>query len=211
MNYFVKHEDQTLGPFTLAQLQQQLDSGAITSVDLAQSEGMTDWVQVSQILGNIPIPVSTGYGSAAAMAPTPQVVTVPLPYNLHWGVLLLIEIFTRNLFNLIWALYLANWARKLDGQSKHLVLIAMYPAGIVAGIVAMGNQSSAMGGILIFGGLIAYLFGIFSIRSAMEEYYNSVENCGLILGGAMTFFFSTIYLQYHINKIAKWKKTGVMS
>jgi hypothetical protein len=45
----------------------------------------------------------------------------------------------------------------------------------------------------------------------MEEYYNSVENCGLILSGGMTFFFSTIYLQYHINKIAKWKKTGVMS
>ena len=51
-----------------------------------------------------------------------------LPYNLHWGLLLLIEILTRNFFNLIWALYLANWARKLDGQNKHMVLVAMYPA-----------------------------------------------------------------------------------
>ncbi len=211
MNYFVKHEEQTLGPFTLMQLQQQLDTGVITAADLAQSEGMADWVPVSQVLGNIPIPAATGYGAAAAMAPAPQVVTVPLPYNLHWALLLLIEILTRNLFNLIWALYLANWARKLDGQQKHLVLIAMYPAGMVGGIVATMNHNPVVSFVLIIGGLIAYLFGIFSIRAAMEEYYNSVENCGLMLSGAMTFFFSTIYLQYHINKIAKWKKTGVMS
>lgn len=24
----------------------------------------------------------------------------------------------------------------------------------------------------------------------------------------MTFFFSAVYLQYHINRIARWKKTG---
>jgi hypothetical protein len=27
----------------------------------------------------------------------------------------------------------------------------------------------------------------------------------------MTFFFSTIYFQYHINRIAKWKQTGILS
>ena len=53
--------------------------------------------------------------------------------------------------------------------------------------------------------------GIFSIRSAMEDYYNSRENIGLMLSGVMTFFFRTIYLQYHVNRIAKWKKTGVLT
>lgn len=62
--------------------------------------------------------------------------------------------------------------------------------------------------ICIIGGVIAYIIGIFSIRSAMEDYYNSTENIGLSLSGVMTFFFSTIYLQYHINRIARWKKTG---
>jgi len=26
----------------------------------------------------------------------------------------------------------------------------------------------------------------------------------------MTFFFSTVYIQYHINSIARWKKTGIL-
>jgi hypothetical protein len=45
----------------------------------------------------------------------------------------------------------------------------------------------------------------------MEEYYNSTENIGLSLSGVMTFFFSAVYLQYHINRIARWKKTGELS
>jgi len=42
-------------------------------------------------------------------------------------------------------------------------------------------------------------------QSAMETYYNSNENIGLQLSGAMTFFFSSVYLQFHVNRIAKWK------
>ena len=109
----------------------------------------------------------------------------------------------------------ANWARKLIKNNKPLVLVAMYPAGMIAGIVAtvvgLGENSDAAAvaaGICIVGGLIAYIIGIFSIRSAMEEYYNSTENIGLSLSGVMTFFFSSVYLQYHINRIARWKKTG---
>jgi hypothetical protein len=51
---------------------------------------------------------------------------------------------------------------------------------------------------------------VFSIKAAMEEYYNSTENIGLSLSGVMTFFFSTVYIQYHINQISRWKKTGVL-
>jgi len=32
----------------------------------------------------------------------------------------------------------------------------------------------------------------------------------LQMSGAMTFFFSTAYIQCHINRIARWKKTGVL-
>ena len=190
-----------------------MQAGNISLGDLAQSEGMSDWVPVSQVIGNIPIPV-TSYGAAAAPAIGPVPDLVPLPPNLHWAVLLILEIFTRQLFNLIWALVQANWARKLIKNNKPLVLVAMYPAGIIAGIVAEvvgGNNSDALAipaVVCIVGGVIAYIVGIFSIRSAMEEYYNSTENIGLSLSGVMTFFFSTIYLQYHINRIARWKKTG---
>ena len=59
---------------------------------------------------------------------------------------------------------------------------------MVAGIMAVATGKAIVGAILIFGGLIAYLFGIFSIRGAMEEYYSTRENIGLQLSGGMTFF-----------------------
>lgn len=212
MKYFVKRGEETFGPYSLADIQQYVQSGNISLGDLAQSEGMSEWFPVSQVIGNIPIPV-TSYGAAAAPAMEPVPELVSLPPNLHWALLLVLEIVTRQLFNLIWALVQANWARKLSKNNKPLVLVAMYPAGIIAGIVAevvsgSGDDLAIPALICIVCGAIAYIAGIFSIRSAMEEYYNSTENIGLSLSGVMTFFFSTIYLQYHINRIARWKKTG---
>jgi len=117
---------------------------------------------------------------------------------------LLLDAVTRNLFNLIWALVLANWGRKLCGNNKPMVLVAMYPAGIITGMIAAAvTGSTALSGVFIFAGLVVYLFGIFSIREAVEDYYNSIENIGLTLSGPMTFFFSTIYLQYHVNRLAR--------
>jgi hypothetical protein len=89
----------------------------------------------------------------------------------------------------------------------------------VAGLFAIGFGSAtgqnvgliAADGIFIIAGLIAYVVGIFKIRDAMEDYYNSRENLVLTLSGIMTFFFSSIYLQYHVNCIARWKKTGILS
>ena len=214
MNYFVKRGEQQFGPYSLAEIQQYVQSGNIAREDLTQSEGMSEWVPVSQVLGNIPAPV-TSFGAAAAPAAEPAPELVPLPPNLHWGIVLVLDAVTRQFFNLIWSVVQANWARKLIKDNKPLVLVAMYPAGIIAGIMAEvigGNGNN--GGVAIaalvciLGGLIAYIIGIFSIRSAMEDYYNSTENIGLSLSGAMTFFFSSIYIQYHINRIARWKKTG---
>ena len=208
MGYLVKRGDQSFGPYSLTDLQRYVQSGNIALDDLTQSEGITDWVPVRQVLGDIPITTAT---PAATTAVIPAAELVPLPPNLHWALLLVINILTRNLFNLIWALVLANWSRKLSGDNKALVLVAMYPAGIIAGMIAFAVRVPAVGGILIFAGLVVYLFGIFSIREAMEEYYNSRENIGLNLSGVMTFFFSTIYLQFHVNRIARWKKTGVLA
>jgi hypothetical protein len=216
MDYFVKRGDEKFGPYSLADLQQYVQAGRVAPDDLAQSEGMTEWVPVSQILGNIPAPAL-----AAAAPAAPAVEIVALPPNLHWAILLLLVILTRpylGFFNWIWAFVLANWARKLSRNNKPMVLVAMYPAGFMAAVLAVGfgagtnNEAFALlGGILVLGGIVAYILGIFSIRSAMEEYYNSTENIALSLSGVMTFFFSTVYLQYHVNRIAKWKKTGVLS
>jgi hypothetical protein len=181
--------------------------------DMAKSEGMVDWVPVSQILGNIPIPAPVAPVSVAA----PQNL-VSLPPNLHWVILLILVLLTRQLFNWIWAFVLANWARRLSGKNTSMVLVAMYPGGFIAGVIAFALSGqmhmpavAAIGGLLILGGAIAYIVGIFKIKDAMEEYYNSTENISLVLSGVMTFFFSSVYLQYHVNSIARWKKTGVLS
>ena len=211
MEYFVKRGDERFGPYSLSDLQQYVQSGNLAVEDVAQSEGMTDWVPLSQVLGNIPVTVILTGGTTAAAAAQPQL--VPLPPNLHWSIVLILGILTRQLFNLIWALVQGNWARKLSGDNKPLVLVAMYPAGMVAGILTMilYRDAAALGGLFIIGGAIVYLFGVFSIKAAMEEYYTSTENIGLSMSGVMTFFFSTVYIQYHINSIARWKKTGVLS
>jgi len=214
MEYFVKRGEERFGPYGLSELQKYVQSGNLVIEDVAQSEGMTDWVPLSQILGNIPV-LTIGGGGSVPVAVEPQL--VPLPPNLHWSIVLILGMVTRQLFNLVWALIQGNWARKLSGDNKPMVLVAMYPAGMVAGIVTMvlargtGNPGLAsLGGLFIIAGAIVYLFGMFSIKAAMEEYYTTTENIGLQLSGVMTFFFSTVYIQYHINSIARWKKTGVL-
>ena len=210
MQYFVKRGEDRFGPYSLSDLQRYVQSGNILAEDLAQSEGMEEWVPVSQVLGNIPAaPAVVSSDVQSGVEPQP----VPLPPNWHWAIVLVLVILTRQIFNLIWALVQANWARKLSGSNKPLVLVAMYPAGIVAGILTMAvfKEAAPLGVIFVLAGSIMLLVGVFSIKAAMEEYYNSTERAGLVLSGVMTFFFSTIYIQYHINKLARWKKTGVLS
>src|SRR5216684_1211273 len=173
MEYFVQRGEQKFGPYTLAELQEYAQAGRILPTDLAKSEGLADWVPVSQILGNIPAPV------AAPVAVAPPVETVPLPPNLHWAILLVIVIagqflgLLSLLFNWVWVMILANWARRLSGNNKAMVMVSMYPAGFVAGLLAVAYAAGRhqpefnfVGGVLIFGGVIAYVFGVFKIREA---------------------------------------------
>ena len=44
----------------------------------------------------------------------------------------------------------------------------------------------------------------------MTEYYNNIEPINLKISGVMTFFFTTLYLQHHMTRIAEWKMTGFL-
>ncbi len=143
---------------------------------------------------------------------------VPLPPNLHWGWLLLLSLVTRSLFAIVWAFIQANWARSLSGKNKALVQCAI-GAGCdaVGGAAILAGASSEIPALIVFGfllwipGCVCVMLSMFSTRRAMVEYYNSVENIGLKLSGVMTLFFSTFYFQYRINRIARWKRTGILS
>jgi hypothetical protein len=158
MRYYIKRDLNEYGPYTLADLQRYVAQGNISMTDLTRSEGMTDWVPVSQVVGNIPLPApppavppatptpgGTVYGGtpvAAAVAPAGvqaygapagQVVPGPVPPDLHWALVLLIGFFC-NIFTLVWIFVEAGFVKKIRPASNHLTLIII---GVVMYCVSM--------------------------------------------------------------------------
>ena len=72
MDYFVKRGEERFGPYSLSDLQKYVQSGNVVVEDLTQSEGMTEWVPVSQVLGNIP--AMPAAGTFSTMAAEPQLI-----------------------------------------------------------------------------------------------------------------------------------------
>ncbi len=44
------------------------------------------------------------------------------------------------------------------------------------------------------------------MRRCMEEHFNGPEPIGLSLSGVMTFFFGSLYFQYHFTRINEMKR-----
>src|SRR5580765_6750082 len=110
MKYHIQRQLSEYGPYTLADLQRYVGQGSILLTDLAHSEGMTEWVPVSQVIGNIPVPVpgppagtvyagTAGYGVVSG---SPQAAgAFPVPPDFHWALVLLLGFATCFLF--LWA------------------------------------------------------------------------------------------------------------
>lgn len=230
MKYYIQRGVNEYGPYTLADLQRYVAQGNILMTDLARSEGMTEWVPVSQVIGNIPVPVSPpaaggavypgaqgavysatpGYGAAGAIAG-------PVPPDFHWALVLLITVVTCGLFAWAWLIVEAAWIRKIKPASRGLLfallaLASAFVGGFINGVSGAMDRSTPnpLGGLFSLAGIVLWLVAAFTMRSDLEEYYNSVENINLRLSGVMTFFFAVFYFQYHFSRIARWKKTGVL-
>jgi uncharacterized protein DUF4339 len=207
MQYKVMRNGQEYGPYTLADLQRYVALGNILVSDLVKSEGMDDWVPVSQVIGNIPIPAT----AAPQWAPAPADV-YPSPPGLNWVVLLLLHIVTCGLFGLAWLIVQAIWVRKIEPTSKALIYVVVAIAlMIVAGMTGQNHDMKDVAPIPNLAGIVMLYVGIFSIKGSIEDHYNSVEPIALRLSGVMTFFFGEIYLQYHLNEITKVKQSQRMS
>ncbi len=151
MKYYIQRQLNEYGPYTLADLQRYVAQGSILLTDMARSEGMTDWVPVSQVLGNIPIPVpgtttqpgvpaysgggtvyggpGTGsgalYGGPATVyggSATPMAGGGPVPVDFHWALVLLIGIVTCGIFSWAWLFVEAAFIKKIKPDSKAVVL-----------------------------------------------------------------------------------------
>ena len=196
MNYFIKRGDQEYGPYELPILQQYVSQGSISRDDLARSEAMTDWAPVSTILGTVPIPSATTFGSVASA----YTVAGPLPPKLHWGWVVGIGIVTLGIFWVIWNFVVAIWVRKVVPKSQAVYYLVGY---LCASVMAGVFSDSAFSALLQLTGLVLYLVAIFQTRNNIEEYYARVNPIGIGLSGVMTFFFNAAYFQYHLNNMRK--------
>jgi GYF domain 2 len=220
MNYFIKRDLNEYGPYSLADLQKYVASGNILLTDQCRSEGLMDWVPVSQVIGNIPVPAAAqpAPGAPAAYA-APAVSPYPPPPNLHWGICLLLSIVTCGIFSVVWIMVEALWVKKVRPASKAVtyfaIVIGLYVlylvlsiSGAVSAARTGHTDSSLQGiqGIISLGILIMWIVGAFNMRDAIEEHFNSAEPIGLSLSGVMTFFFNVWYFQYHFTKINEMKR-----
>jgi len=171
MKYFIKRDLNEYGPYTLADLQRYVAQGNISKNDLTRSEGMTDWVPVSQVIGELPAPpppsapaampspgetvysgtpaaAGLAYGAAAAPA-----VAGPVPPDLQWPLVLLLGMVSCGMFNLVWIFIEAAFVKKLKPDSSHLTLIItglsiqigsiiIFYAGVIGLAAASAGRSS---------------------------------------------------------------------
>jgi hypothetical protein len=206
MNYFISRDGQQYGPYTLADLQRYAASGDVLLTDLATSEGIDEPVPVSQIIGTIAVPPPLTPGMPAS-----AINVYPDPPNLHWGLVLLFSVITCGIFNIVWDLILAAWLKRVAPQSKALfyficaagLLVAIFFSSF---ITAYRHQQAGYTSLLQLLYYVAILVGRFSFRGSMEEHYNGPDPIGLSLSGVMTFFFGSIYFQYHVNDIIRRKQ-----
>lgn len=202
MNYMLMRNGQQYGPYTLADLQRYVAAGNILVSDLVKSEGMEEWVPLSQIIGNIPVPAAPQPQWSA-----PQPSPYPPPPGLHWGIVLALNLVTCGLFGWAWVIVQAVWVQKIQPQSKALIYI-LIAVGLImsSGIVSVARHDQSVGLLIELGGLVVWFVGVFSMKASIEEHFNTVEPIGLQLSGVMTFFFSFIYFQYHFTEIAQAKR-----
>jgi hypothetical protein len=203
MNYFIKRDLQEYGPYTLSELQRYVASGNVLLTDLCHSEGVTEWVPVSQVIGNIPVPMAAPAPTAASAAAAAAAM-YPAPPSLHWAIVLLLTIVTCGLFIWVWGLVQANWVRKVQPENRTMILwsFALVLYLINTGLRAVPDSGArGLVGLASLGMVILWIAGSFSMKNSIEEHYNTAEPIGLELNGVMTFFFAVFYFQYHFTQI----------
>src|SRR6266567_1804398 len=194
MKYYIQRQLNEYGPYTLTDLQRYIAQGSILLTDLARSEGMTDWLPLSQVIGDIPVQAPSPVMPAAAAVPatgvyaggtvysgaavSPQANSgYPIPPDLHWALVLLIGWFC-GIFPYIWLFVQAGFVRKLNRDSNFMVLLIASMCALVVGIfgllwvvVESVNRGEPPPILFVFclvllAGSVLLIVGVFQMRSA---------------------------------------------
>lgn len=160
-------------------------------------------------------PATPAYAPPQAAAAPVSAGGGPVPPGLQWYLVLVLAIFTCGLGALVWMFIQANFVKKIDPQSKAVIMLIAYLGCYVlsmgfsiGGAIANEPTLSLLGTPISLAGVAILIWNFFQMRTSLLDYYNRVENIGLRLSPIMTFFFAVFYFQHHFARINKWKTTG---
>jgi hypothetical protein len=217
MEYLISRDGHRDGPYSLEAIRQLRAEGRILDTDLCWAEGMPGWQLVTNAFDlaeespqQDPGPDSAGTLSPVAMPPGP---VAPMPPSLHWIVVLALSAITLGIFGWAWLFVQAAWVRRFDAGSRAARLLAgglltTLVGGYVEGRLGAGHaQEAALVGMLgtLAAGLCV-LVAAFRMRDSIVRHFTHREPMNVSINGVMTFLFTFIYLQYHMNRIAEEKR-----
>lgn len=226
MNVHVSRDGKPYGPYEIEDLKSYVAQGSILPTDAAWTEGMASWATVADVLARAGHPVAAPTPAAAAPAYAPQPAAPawgaapaaapggtgdwPDPPEMQWPLVLVLSIVTCGIFAIFWMFKQAGYAKKLDAASQGITLYTAYLACAVAALVLSFLVGGFLPRLVNLVGLVVAIVAAFNLRSTFERHFNTNENVGLRLHPVMTFFFSILYFQYHLSRIANWRRTGVL-
>lgn len=209
MTYRISRNGQMFGPYTTAEVQRYLATGEVLPSDLAQAEGMAEWLPVGELFPAAP--------RVAGVAPS-GVVLFHDPPDLRWWVAMLLDIVTGGFFFVVWDIVEAAWLHRVARKSGALTLY-----GIVALIYVLRLPqevhsiaynafngppvvNTLFGDFVGLGGLVLAIVARFVFRHELLEHFNGPEPLGLRLNAFWTLLFGGLYFQFHFNRINEQKR-----
>jgi hypothetical protein len=122
------------------------------------------------------------------------------PPTLRWPLVLILSILTLGLFEDAWLLWQSRWAKRVDPSSRGTkLLVAGVLLFLIGAALSLIADLKSVAGWVDLAGFVMSQVGNFSVKGSIEKYYK------VSLSGLMTIFFSSIYFQYHFDRLAKTK------
>jgi uncharacterized membrane protein YiaA len=110
----------------------------------------------------------------------------------------ILSLVTLGLFEDVWLLWQSRWAKKVDpGSRATTILVAGVLLFLIGGVFSAFPDLKQAAGWIEIGGLVLSQVGNFSVKGTIEKHYN------VSLSGLMTIFFTSVYFQYHFDRLAK--------
>jgi hypothetical protein len=125
------------------------------------------------------------------------------PPTLRWPLVLILSIVTLGLFEDAWLLWQSRWAKRAEPSSRATkLLVGGVLLFLIGAVLSVFADLKSVAGWVDLAGFVLSQVGNFSVKGAIEKHYK------VSLSGLMTIFFSSIYFQYHFDRLAGSRAAG---